>query len=173
MKLLEGKSSEKKQNLEKLLDFGTVMIFVDTRKSGVELPPQHKGNPQLPLNLDYSFQIPDFRILDDRVEASLSFNRQRYFCSIPLPAIYAISSKITTEAIVYPDDLPKDISLFEAPAKKEESDTPQNPTQANLASNPKLTLISVPENNQDKTDEKSSKEDPKPPPKKGHLKLIQ
>ncbi|EKD42723.1 MAG: hypothetical protein ACD_73C00041G0003 [uncultured bacterium] len=170
MKLLEGKSSEKKQNLEKLLDFGTVMVFVDTRKSGVELPAQHKGNPQLPLNLDYAFQIPDFKVFDDRVEASLSFNRQRYFCIIPLSAIYAISSKITTEAIVYAEDLPKDISLFEAPAKKEESETPE---QANLTHSPKLTLISVPENNQDKPEEKANKEDPKPPPKKGHLKLIQ
>jgi len=164
MKLLEGKSVEKKDNIEKMLGYGTVMIFIDTRKSGVELPEQHKGNPQLPLNLDYAFQIPDFKILPDHIEASLSFNRQRFFCVIPFEAIYAMSSKVTGEALVYPDQLPKDIALFESPAKSEETQSSAT-EQAEKA--PKFTVIT----NTDAAP--TPAEEVKTQPKKGHLKLVE
>ncbi len=164
MKLIEGTSAEKKQNLEKLLGFGTIMVFVDARKTGVEVPEQHRGNAQLPLNLDYTFQIPDFKVCDDRIEASLSFSRQRYFCVIPFDAIYAVSSKAVNEALVYPENLPPDISLFEAPSEPGTTTTELNPVKG-----PKLTVVSTSDN----TPPAVTKEPTEAKPKKNHLKLVE
>lgn len=107
MKLTESPKSEKKIHLERLLAKGTVMIFVDSRRPEVVVPPTHQNNVQLLLNLDYAFEIPDFKIADDHIEASLSFNRQNFFCIIPLDAIYAFNSKVLEEIVVFPEDVPQ------------------------------------------------------------------
>ena len=79
---------EKQAQILKLLQFGTVMIFLDSRREGVVVPEHLKGDCQLRLNFDYAYEVADFRILPDRLEASLSFNRENFFCVIPFDAIY-------------------------------------------------------------------------------------
>jgi len=111
MKVTEAKSEDKKAELKRLLAKGAVMVFVDSRKEGVHVPSQHGGNARLPLNLDYAFEIPDFRILDDRVEVSLSFNQTPFPCRFPFSAIYILTSQISEETVVFPDDFPRDLMV--------------------------------------------------------------
>lgn len=110
MKVIEASSIDKRAHLERLLEAGTVMVFIDSRLESVQVPEHHKGSAQLPLNLDYAFQIPDFQIFDDRIEASLSFNRKRQFCVLPFEAIYAIRSDVAGEVAFFLEDVPADLS---------------------------------------------------------------
>jgi stringent starvation protein B len=109
MKIIEGIREDKKMHLERLLDKGTVMLFVDSRRPEVQVPDQHRDNPQLTLNLDYAFQIPDFKILEEGIEASLSFNRVRVFCRLPFNAIYALRSDSAGEMVFFIEDAPTDL----------------------------------------------------------------
>lgn len=142
MKLTHGVKEDKKGHLERLLQFGTVMIFVDSRREGVTVPPEHQSNPQLPLNLDYAFEIPDFKILEDRVEVSLSFNKKDFFCLLPFASIYGVRSIPAGEFVVFFDDVPAEL-LSTLP--------PQTPLPA---------------------EEKKPEDPETKPIKKGHLTLI-
>ena len=112
MQFIESPSQEKKSHLERMLIKGGVMIFIDARRKKLQLPAHILGNPQLPLNLDYAFQIPDFNIFEDRVEASLSFNRQSFFCVIPFKTIYAIRSHVLPEVIVFPEAYGRTMNIW-------------------------------------------------------------
>lgn len=106
MKLINAKQGEKKDQLERLLAMGTVMIFVDTRKMGVDVPVHHRGSAQLALNLSFNFPLPDFKLLPDRVEATLTFPEGKYFCILPYLAIYGMTSRFAGETVVFPEDIP-------------------------------------------------------------------
>lgn len=170
MDFIESPSKDKKAHLLRLLNKGGVMLFIDARQKGIQVPSHLIGNPQLPLNLDYSFQIPDFRILEDRVEATLSFNRQNFFCVIPMPCIYAIRSHLAPEVIVFPDDIPVDFTPL----------TPAKPTSPRVAAK-RPKLITVPGKSKPKKGpekgriaKKSTKlnKTPKSKKKTSHLKLV-
>lgn len=150
MKLIHAPKEAKKIQLERLLQGGTVMVMLDARHSGVQVPSQHRGNPQLALNFDYLFNIPDFKILDDRIEATLEFGPMNFFCILPFSAVYGLHPLSGDEAIVFPESVPPDL----AP-----------PKSTNPSSSP-LTVVKPPESTE-------KKEEPKPEKKKGrHLKLV-
>lgn len=109
MRVVESSKGEKRAHLDRLLEKGTVMVIVDARMQGVRVPPVHKENAKLPLNLDYAFRIPDFRVFDDRVEASLSFNMKNFFCVLPLDSIYIMNSCSNGETVIFPEDIPRDL----------------------------------------------------------------
>lgn len=111
MRWTQAKSAEKKEAIKRLLQYGTVMVFIDSRREDVLVPEQHKGNPQLLLNLDYAFQIPDFEILDDRVQVSLSFGGKNFFCVLPYASIYVLRSQSSSEIVMFPEDIPKDLTV--------------------------------------------------------------
>ncbi len=166
MKLTEGKIGDKKIHLERLLALGTVMVFVDSRHNEVIVPPQHKGMTQLPLNFDYGFNIPDFKVCDNHIEASLSFNRQRFFCILPYKAVYALNSQLAGEVIVFPEDMPEEMraTLNSSATIISPADTTK-PAEKAAVSN--LSLV-VDNKNQD-NQEGGQFETPK---KKSHLKLV-
>ena len=163
MKMTQGVREDKKGHLERLLEFGTVMIFVDSRRHGVTVPPEHLSNPQLPLNLDYAFDIPDFKILEDRVEVSLSFNKKDFFCSLPFSSIYGVRSIPAGEFVVFFDDVPAELlSTLQ----------PQTP----LPPDPKGVPLGEPgekETEQKEADRKEAEPSEKKPSKKGHLRLVE
>ncbi|MBI2263595.1 MAG: hypothetical protein HYU64_00245 [Armatimonadetes bacterium] len=163
----EGIREDKKIHLERLLERGTVMIFVDSRKPNVGVPEAHRGNPQLALNLDYAFQISDFRILNDRVEASLSFNRAPFFCAVPFDAIYAMRSDFADEMVFFIEDAPKDMESALQAAALQAAALQKPPTKEDKAAPEKPVLKEVkPETGNPESG------DPKNPKKKGHLRLI-
>ena len=100
---------EKKERLLELLDRGMVMVHLDARTEGVHVPSDHTDNPAMALNLSYRFQIPDFRVDDDGVFASLSFNRVPHSCAIPWKALYAMRSHVDDTMHVWVEDIPAEI----------------------------------------------------------------
>lgn len=109
MNLIHAPSTEKKSQLERLLQFGKVMIFLDSRKTEVRVPPNHKGNLQLALNLSYSFQIPDFKVFEDHVEVTLSFPEGKFFCHLPFSAIYGMTSQPCSQTVMFPTEVPPEL----------------------------------------------------------------
>jgi stringent starvation protein B len=100
---------EKRQRLEELLDRGMVMVHLDATQQGVDVPNMHADSAALALNLSYRFRIPDFRVDDEGVYASLSFNREPYPCRLPWHAIFAIRSHVDDTFHVWPEDVPEQL----------------------------------------------------------------
>lgn len=90
----------------KLLQFGTVMVFVDSRQRDVVVPEHLKEDYQLRLNFDYAYEVDDFRVLPDRLEASLSFNRRNFFCVIPFNAVYLMVSHAIQHGVLFTRSVP-------------------------------------------------------------------
>lgn len=99
----------KKETLLAYLERGIAMLHLDARRPGVRLPEQHKDDPHLRLNLSYRYGIPDLRIDDDRVQASLSFRGRTFQCVVPWSAVFGVTSQATGEGQVWPEDLPSEV----------------------------------------------------------------
>lgn len=121
MKIETSQDSEKQSQMLKLLQFSTVMIFVDSRRASVVVPDHLKGDYQLRLNFDYAYEVDDFRVLPDRLEASLSFNHRNFFCVIPFEAIYLMVSHTIHHGVLFVQSIPVEmLEYFAAEAKKED-----------------------------------------------------
>ena len=103
---MASRSADKKQTLLAFLQRGVAMVHLDARQPGVEVPPQFTSDAHLRLNLSYRYGIPDFEVRDDRVQATLSFGGQPFFCVLPWEAVFAVTSSGTGEGQVWPEDLP-------------------------------------------------------------------
>lgn len=125
MKLTESPKAEKKQHLDRLLQKGAVIALVDARQRGVMVPKNHLANPQLPLNLSYNFQIPDFKITEKQVQITLTFPEGKYFCVVPMEAIYGMISKFEGEMVLFPENVPLEFLAQYLPHKEKESEKPK------------------------------------------------
>src|SRR3989338_313521 len=101
MKIETFQDSEKQSQILKLLQFGTVMVFIDSRSDAVIVTDHLKGDYQLRLNFDYAYEVDDFRVLPDRIEASLSFNHKNFFCVIPFNAVYLMVSHTIHHGVLF------------------------------------------------------------------------
>ncbi|MBF0104371.1 MAG: hypothetical protein HQM16_03480 [Deltaproteobacteria bacterium] len=121
MKIETQPDSQKQTQILKLLQFGTVMVFVDSRRKEVMVPDHLKDDYQLRLNFDYAYEVDDFRILTDRMEASLSFNHKDFFCVIPLEAVYLVVNHSIKHGVLFTQSVPVEmLEYFAAEAQREE-----------------------------------------------------
>jgi stringent starvation protein B len=112
MKILPFTNVEKQAQMLHLLKMGTVMVFTDARRSGVMVPDKHTGDFQLRLNFDYAFEIGDFKVLPDGLEATLSFNQIDAFCRIPFSAVYLMICHESQVGALFPESIPKEMMDF-------------------------------------------------------------
>lgn len=78
-----------------------VMVTLDTRVAGVDVPPKFRGLPELRLNYSYLFNVPDFEFDARGVRASLSFQGKRYYCQVPWSAVFMLYNHDTSEVFVF------------------------------------------------------------------------
>ena len=106
---------DRKRNVEKLdifrqlVEQGMVMVVMDTRRQGVQVPPRFADDFQLRLNFSHKFYIDDFEYDEYGVRASLSFNKVPYYCDIPWHAVYALNSQAVEQGVMWPDDVPVEL----------------------------------------------------------------
>ncbi len=170
MKIETHPDSDKQAQILKLLQFGTVMIFIDSRMPSVVVPDHLKGDYQLRLNFDYAYEVADFRVLPDRLEASLSFNQRNFFCVIPFEAIYLIVSHSIKHGILFAQSVPIEmLEYFAAEAQREES-------LKSESSEPKFKVVAGKTSStteeavgMDQAEQSSSKDKPA---KRAHLRLV-
>ena len=106
---MDSKAAEKKERLLQALDRGMVMIHLDARRPGVLVPPPLRCEAHLRLNLSYRFDPPDLSVGDWGVRSTLSFSGSRFTVAVPWSALFAITSHVTKEFWMYPDDMPEEL----------------------------------------------------------------
>ncbi|MFU8804489.1 MAG: ClpXP protease specificity-enhancing factor SspB [Bradymonadaceae bacterium] len=75
-----------------LIELGMVMVTLDSRVAGVEVPPQLRGLPELRLNFSHRFGIEDFAFDEQGVRGSLSFDGKAHYVVIPWHAVFMLYS---------------------------------------------------------------------------------
>lgn len=93
-----------------LLLKGSVFVYLDPRREGTLVPDHLRAQPQLVLQigLDLAVPIPDLRIDDEGVTATLSFNRTPFACRVPWSAIFGLVGDDAI-GVVWREDLPDEI----------------------------------------------------------------
>jgi len=101
----------KKDVARGLLLRGTVFVHLDPRRERVAIPEWLRTQPQvvLQIGLDMPVPIPDLRVDDTGVLATLSFQRTPFTCSVPWEAVFALVGD-DGKGMVWPDDLPPEIA---------------------------------------------------------------
>lgn len=103
---IDDQAPSKRSLLERLLDQGMVMVHLDARRTGVDVPGDLRDEADLRLNLSYRFAHGDLAVGEDDVQATLNFSGGPYRCEVPLPAIFALVSHVTGEGFFFPGDAP-------------------------------------------------------------------
>lgn len=98
-------SDRKRKLLEALLAKGMVLVALDGRAPGVDLPKHLRDDPQVRLNLSYRFGLP-MEIDDEGVRATLTFGGVPYDCVLPWGAIYLAYSHVSQEQFLFLADVP-------------------------------------------------------------------
>lgn len=98
---LSAEDRSKLTIFRRIIEDGMVMVTLDTRVEGVDVPPKFRGLPELRLNFSHLFQLPDFEYDAAGVRGSLSFQGERYRCVVPWGAVFMLYSHETSEVFVF------------------------------------------------------------------------
>ncbi len=107
-RMSQGPTATKRSVLEQLLDQGMVLVALDARREGVDVPVHLAGDPQLRLNLSYRFGLP-MSVESWGVRATLTFAGVPYTCRFPWEAIFLVVSHISGQPYLFPDDIPPEL----------------------------------------------------------------
>lgn len=167
----------KQAQILKLMQFGTVMIFVDSRHQDVIVPEHLKNDHQLRLNFDYAYEIDDFRVLPDRIEASLSFNMRNFFCVIPFTAVYLMICHNIQHGSLFTQSVPIEmLEYFAEQAKLTEAKVAEAKGAQSMPSKLDLPAFNVISGSSVSRAERKAKEpaahEKKEKGKKRHLRLV-
>jgi stringent starvation protein B len=138
------------------------MIHLDARRPGVLVPDHLKKEPHLLLNISYRFTPPDLTVSEWGIRETLTFAGASFCVAVPWSALYAISSHATKEFWMYPDDMPPELLASQAArlSSVEDGDGESEPQSVRAV----LREVVM--------DRPKEPEDPKEPPRRGHLRLV-
>ncbi len=100
-------NSEKMNLINKYLEDDYMLIHLDARKEGVDIPDHLMGNPTITLKLSYGFK-GGMQVTEERVWAALTFGGRFRDCFIPLAAIWGATTSSGANTI-WPEDAPQEI----------------------------------------------------------------
>ena len=173
---MDEKAPDKKERLLAALEKGMAMVHLDARRPGVLVPENLREEVHLRLNLSYRFDPPDLSVGDWGVKSTLSFGGRRFRVSVPWSALFAITSHVTREFWMYPDDMPAEVlqQASEAAPPPPPVDDPPAPAPT-PASRPRAVLREIScEPPADPPAEAEPPSDPPetPKPRRGHLRVV-
>ena len=160
----------KRATMDKLLRDGPVLVHLDPRKPGVEVPTQHRGEPRLVLRFGYGLSPPiaDLAVEDAGLSGTLTFRGTPHRCVVPWTAVFAIVGE-DGRGLVWSEDVPPEIA--HEYARDARAQTAARPEKGEKASRPRRTT-----KEKEPTAEKSDPPEPPEPgggkPRRGHLKLV-
>jgi stringent starvation protein B len=102
-------AAQKLEAFERLVDDGMVLVNLDSRTKGVNVPEHHRGDPQLGLNFSHRFYTGDFEYDERGLRSTLSFRGEPYFCDIPWAAVFMLRSHATDEVFLFPPSVPPEL----------------------------------------------------------------
>ena len=106
---MDSNQPEKKDRLLCALRHGMAMIHLDARRPGVVVPETVRSEVHLRLNISHRFDPPDLAIGDWGIRSTLSFAGKRFTVAVPWSALFAITSHVTKEFWMFPDDMPREL----------------------------------------------------------------
>ncbi len=95
-----------------LLERASVYVHLDPRQDGVVVPENFRKQAQLVLQIGHQMivRIPDLRLDDDGMSCTLSFNREPFYCVVPWGSVFAMIGDDGVQGMVWPDDVPLEVS---------------------------------------------------------------
>jgi stringent starvation protein B len=112
---MDDRASEKKDRLLAALELGLVMVHLDARRPGVLVPADLRCESHLRLHLSYKFVPPDLSVGEWGIRSTLSFSSKRFTVAVPWSALFAITSKVTHEFWMFPEDMPAELTQIPPP----------------------------------------------------------
>jgi stringent starvation protein B len=105
-----GAMPKKREVVTKLLEDGPVLVHLDARRPGVDVPDQHRSEPKQVLRLGHGLTppIPDLDIDDTGIRATLTFRGKPFPCRIPWAAVYAVVAE-DGRGLVWPEHVPPEV----------------------------------------------------------------
>ncbi len=109
----DSDSGNKRRAVEALLDRGPVLVHLDARHDGVDVPSHLGSNARLVLRFGYGLTpaITDLTVDDTGIGGTLTFGGVPHHCVIPWPAMYAAMVEGEERGTVWPEDVPGDVLL--------------------------------------------------------------
>ncbi len=104
-----GTGHEKRDSFERMLDLGKVMIHLDARRFGVDVPDGHREQHHLRLDFSYRFRLDVFQVNERGVTASLSFGGRNHLCKIPWTAVFGMYGHVNGQFLLWPEDAPAEL----------------------------------------------------------------
>jgi stringent starvation protein B len=171
----------KKSTMEKLLRDGPVLVHLDPRRAGVEVPAQHRGEPRLVLRFGYGLSPPiaDLAVEEQALAGTLTFRGVPFRCVVPWSAVYAVVGE-DGRGLVWSEDVPPEIAheyARDARGQTARPDATQKGPEATAKSERPARPRKERPDPADKAD-KGPPDKPEPPepdgpkPRRGHLKLV-
>lgn len=100
-------AQEKQSLINKCLDDDHVLIHLDSRSTGVELPSPLLAQPMVTLKLSKLFK-GGVEVQADKIIADLLFDHGYALCSIPLAAVWGVTSA-AGKNFVWPQSTPVEV----------------------------------------------------------------
>ena len=100
----EDETKEKFDVINRFLDDEYLVVHLDPSVEGVILPDYLLKNENITLKLSRLFR-GGIEVNDEQIEATLSFNKVPFPCTLPLKAIWGVTN-INNENIMWPDSMP-------------------------------------------------------------------
>jgi len=171
----------KRQTMDKLLRDRPVLVHLDPRRPGVDVPGQHRAEARLVLRFGYGLTPPiaDLTVDEQGVSGTLTFRGVPHRCVIPWTAVFAIVDE-DGRGLVWGEDVPSEIA--HEYARDVRATTSAKPAERGErpARNRKSTAARSSQPSEPAAGSESS-EPPEPPetqppdpnkPRRGHLKLV-
>ena len=105
----EARANEKRELVSRLLEHGKVLVRVEARRPGVQVPPQFMGVYGLPLNLSWGFPDTAMVVNDSGIAATLRFGGKPFRCVLPWASIWGITLVSSGAFQVWKPDVPAEI----------------------------------------------------------------
>ncbi len=101
--------SEKQRRFAELMEHDHVLLHLDARHKGVEVPPNLRENATLVLKLSYAFQ-GEISFDEQAISAYLKFQGDYFHCVIPWTSIWGLTGSEGTQ-LIWPEDLPSELIM--------------------------------------------------------------
>lgn len=168
----------KQTEMLRLLDEGQVMVHLDPRRDGVQVPGHLASDAVLRLNIAYGFNLPSLEVDDEGVYAVLSFGGRDFGCWLPWESIFAVTLPGKDhQGALWPQDMPAELDPLFASVRHLET-TEDGVTLPEEAKSPGLSVINggaQPHGRaRDEVTEPDSEDPGQEPPSTGgsHLRLV-
>jgi hypothetical protein len=101
---------------ERLLAGGPILVHLDARRDGVDVPESHRGESRLVLRFGHGLTppIPDLALGDDSLTGTLTFHGNPHRCNIPWTSVYAMFGE-DGRGLVWSEDMPPDVEREDVP----------------------------------------------------------